>query len=183
MATVESLLSAEEFAELRGLPEPCELVQGEIVVSPPPSFDHGAVCHQLARLLGNHVSKLRLGRVLTNDSGVVTRRGPDTVRGADVAFYSYGAVPKGERPYPYPKNPPELVFEVRSPSETWPELHAKVAEYLAAGVRVVGVADIATRRVVLHYADKPSVTLGEDDTLRLPEALGDFAAPVSALFE
>ena len=36
-----------------------------------------------------------LGRVVTNDSGIVTQRDPDTVRGADVAYYSYARLPKG----------------------------------------------------------------------------------------
>ena len=183
MATVESLITAEEFAEMHGIAEPCELIRGEIVVSPPPSFDHGFVCVQIARVVGNYVAEKRLGRVLSNDSGVVTQRGPDTVRGADVSFYSYAAVPKGERPYPYPKAPPELVFEVRSPSQTWPEVHAKVAEYLAAGVKVVCVADSPSQKVVVHYADKPSVTLSVNDTLSLPEVLGDFSTPINVFFE
>ena len=32
-----------------------------------------------------------LGHVLSNDSGVITERDPDTVRGADISFYSYTA--------------------------------------------------------------------------------------------
>ena len=183
MATVESLITAEEFAEMHGIDEPCELIRGEIVVSPPPSFDHGAVCSAIAEVIGAYVRSKCLGRTLTNDSGVITQRGPDTVRGADVSYYSYAAVPKGERPYPYPKAPPELVFEVRSPSQSWPDVHAKVAEYLAAGVKVVCVADSPSQKVVVHYADKPSVTLSADDTLQLPEVLGDFSTPISVFFE
>lgn len=183
MATVESLITAEEFAEMHGIAEPCELIRGEIVVSPPPSFDHGVVCCAIAEVIHSYVRSKGMGRVLTNDSGVVTQRGPDTVRGADVSYYSYAAVPKGERPYPYPKAPPELVFEVRSPSQTWPEVHAKVAEYLAVGVKVVCVADSPSQKVVVHYADKPSVTLSANDMLSLPEVLGEFSTPISVFFE
>ena len=50
------------------------------------------------RILGNHVYDNDLGRVLSNDSGVITERGPDTVRGADVCFYSFVRVPKGPLP-------------------------------------------------------------------------------------
>jgi hypothetical protein len=39
--------------------------------------------------------------VLSNDTGVVTERGPDTVRGADISFYSYARVPKGPLPDRY----------------------------------------------------------------------------------
>jgi hypothetical protein len=37
----------------------------------------------------------RLGHVLSNDSGVVTERDPDTVRDADVCYYPYTKVPPG----------------------------------------------------------------------------------------
>ena len=69
------------------------------------SFDHRQFCDE-------H----NLGHVVSNDSGVVTERDPDTVRGADVAFYSYGRVPPGPFPRGYLAVAPELVFEVRSPT-------------------------------------------------------------------
>ena len=59
---------------------------------------HGQICTKIIRLLGNHVEEQKLGHVVANDSGVVTERGPDTVRGADVAYYSYRRVPPG--PFP-----------------------------------------------------------------------------------
>lgn len=183
MSIATTLLTAEEFAEWPDVEGPCELIRGEVVVSPPPSFDHGAICASIAEFVGSHVRTAGLGRVLTNDSGVVTERGPDTVRGPDVAYYSYASVPKGEKPYPYAAKPPELVFEVRSPSESWPQVHAKVAEYLAAGVLAVCVVDGPTRKVVVHHADRPSETLAGDGELRLPAILGDFAMPVGQLFE
>ncbi|MEN0110800.1 MAG: Uma2 family endonuclease, partial [Planctomycetota bacterium] len=124
-----------------------------------------------------------LGRLTSNDAGVITERGPDTVRGPDVAFYSYASVPKGERPQPYAAKPPELVFEVRSPSQTWPEVHAKVAEYLTVGVQAICVVDGPTQQVVVHHADRASETLAGDATLTLPAILGDFELPLSQLFE
>jgi len=38
--------------------------------------------------LGEFVDEHELGRVMSNDSGVITERESDTVRGADVTFYS-----------------------------------------------------------------------------------------------
>ena len=93
------------------------------------------------RILGEYAKDRDLGRVLSNDTGVITERGPDTVRGADISFYSFARVPKGPLPDRYLDTPPDLVVEVLSPSDRWPKVLAKVAEYLDAGTTVVLVLD------------------------------------------
>jgi len=45
---------------------------------------------------------------MCNDSGVITERNPDSVRGADVAFYSYKRLPKGALARGYGPEVPEL---------------------------------------------------------------------------
>jgi hypothetical protein len=47
------------------------------------------------------VDEFKLGRILISDSGINTKRDPDTVRGADIAFYSYARMPKGPAPNDY----------------------------------------------------------------------------------
>ncbi|MEQ8848181.1 Uma2 family endonuclease [Botrimarina sp.] len=183
MATGIPLLTAEQFAELTNIEGPCELVRGKVVVSPPLSFNSGHLCATVIRAVGGYVRANGLGMVVGSGAGVVTERDPDTVRGADVAFYSYQAVPKGTRPQPYAANPPELVFEVRSPSQSWPEVHKKVAEYLEAGVQTVCVVDGPSQKVVVHYADRPSETLDAGQSLRRPEILGDLAVAVGDLLD
>jgi Uma2 family endonuclease len=183
MATVQSLLTAEQYATLPDLEGHHELVRGEIVYMNMPSFRHGEICARLSRLVGYYVDLNGLGRVLSNDSGVITQRGPDTVRGADVAFYSYRAVPKAEHPRMYAPNPPELVFEVKSRDDRWPKIHEKVAEYLEVGVRIVCVVDPETETVAIHHAERPVQSLTSVDVLRFPDVLGDFELPVTKIFE
>ena len=94
MATVETLLTLEEFA---GLPDdgvPRELVRGSIVEMNVPTPRHGYVCQQVARIIGNHVKSQHLGRVVSNNGGIVVGREPDTIRGADVSFYSFARLPR-----------------------------------------------------------------------------------------
>ena len=143
---------------------------------------HGQLCARAVRILGNHADEHDLGHVLNNDAGVITERGPDTVRGADVAFYSFARLPKGPLPASYGPEVPELVIEVRSPSDRWPAVLAKVAEYLNAGVFVVCVLDDESRTAHLFYADRPGRILGPDDELMLPDLLGDFRVPVRRFF-
>lgn len=179
--TSNKLLTAEEFAVLEGIEAPCELIGGEIVMTPMPSFEHGDACGTISRAFGNYVAERGLGRVLANDAGVVTHRHPDTVRGADVAFYSYSAVPKGPRPKPYSANPPELVFEVKPPSDRWAEIDRKVAEYLAAGVQAVCVVDPETETAISHFANKPPVSHAASDELSFPGILDGFSVQLSEL--
>jgi len=120
---------------------------------------------------------------VSNDSGIITERDPDTVRGADVAFYSYGRIPRGPLPPGYLPVPPELVFEVRSPTDRWRDVLAKVVEYLDAGVSVVCVLDPGTETVLLYRDDRPNEVIPAEGELTIPEVLGDFRVPVRRFFE
>lgn len=182
MATVESLLTAEQYATLPDLEGHHELVRGEIVHMNMPSFRHGQICATISRLVGYFVDLHGLGRVLSNDAGVITHRGPDTVRGADVAFYSYAAVPKDEHPQLYAPKPPELVFEVKSRDDRWARIHEKVAEYLDVGVRAVCVVDPETETITIHYSDRPVRSLTSADELTIPDILGEFHIAVREIF-
>jgi Uma2 family endonuclease len=184
MATAEqALLTAEEFGRRPDVGWPEELVRGKIVMSPPPNRRHGQVCGKIGRLLGNFAEEHDIGHVLTNDSGVVTERDPDTVRGADVAYYSYARLPKGPLPPGYGVETPELVFEVKSPSDRWPVVLQKAAEYLNAGVLFVTVLDPDEENVVVYSAEGQPRSLGRDDELSYPGVLPGFAVVVGRLFE
>jgi Uma2 family endonuclease len=124
-----------------------------------------------------------IGHLLSNDAGVITERSPDTVRGADISFYSYARVPKGPLPDRYLDTPPDLVVEVLSPSDRWPKVLAKVAEYLDAGTAVVIVLDDQRRMAQLYHADGTTRLLGAEDELALPYLLGDFRVRVGRFFE
>lgn len=179
----EALLTAEEFARRPDPGYPEELVRGRIVRMPPPNRRHGQVCYKVARVLGHFIDEHDLGHVLSNDSGVITERGPDTVRGADVAYYSYQRLPRGPLPSGYGPEVPELVVEVRSPGDRWREVVDKVAEYLRAGVLTVVVLDSEARTGHVFGADAPPQVLGPEDELALPEVLADFRAPLRRFFD
>lgn len=180
---LQSALTAEEFSRRPDPGYPEELVKGRIVRMPPPGSRHGFLCSEFAWLLRSYLEEHDLGRVVTNDSGVITQRNPDSVRGADVAYYSYNRLPRGPLPVGYPEVVPELVVEVRSPSDRWPTVLAKVAEYLDAGVGVVCVLDDASRTAQVYDAERPVRILNEGDELRFPELLPGFAVNVRRVFE
>ena len=179
----QAVLTAEEFGRRPDPGYPEELVRGRIVSMPPPNRRHGQICSKVDRILGNFADEHELGHVLCNDSGVVTERGPDTVRGPDVVFYSYARLSKGPLPSDYGSEVPELIIEVRSPGNRWPGILVKIAEYLAAGVQYVVVLDPDPQTALVVSAEQPPRILGPDDVLKFPDLLGEFQVVVRRFFE
>lgn len=184
MATITSLLTAEEYMALPDeFDGPTELVKGVLVTMPPPWPRHGELCARISYLIQRYLEDHPTGRVLTNDSSMITERNPDSVRGPDVSYYSFARAPKGPLPRVLLPVPPELVFEVRSPSDRWSELHAKVAEYLNVGVQIVCVVDDNTRSVHVYFPDREPQVLAGENQLALPGVLDDFQVSVRRFFE
>lgn len=178
----QKLLTADEFADLPDDGTRTELVRGVVIEMPPPNFRHGITCGRICRLLGNFVDERNAGWVLSNDSGIVTERGPDTVRGPDVAYLSYARLPKDRVPEKYPPATPELVFEVKSPSDRVAKLSAKAYEYLDAGAVVACVVDPETESVAVFTQNELPRRLSNGDELTLPELFPDFRVPVRQFF-
>jgi Uma2 family endonuclease len=187
----EERMTAAEFLTKYGHCSGVELVKGRVVWAgaeagdhPPEArmakFRHGVISNKAARLLDAFVTAHDSGWVATNDTFVPV--GPDTVRGADVLYVSYTRVPKGEPPEDL-TGPPELVIEVRSPTDRWTALVAKALEYLAAGVTAVVILDHKTRSATVYRDEDRQDVFESDDTLTLPDVLPDFAVPVKRFFE
>ncbi len=183
MATIDVLLTADEYSRLPDLGQPTELVRGKVVMMNVPGARHGKVCARIAYQLMSFNERQRLGHVMTNDSGVVTTREPDSVRGPDVAFYSFQRLPPGDVTAGYPAMPPELVFEALSPSDRWSELQQKAVEYLEAGVCCVCLVDPQREIVTLYYPDQPPQTLVDGASLEIPGILPGFSVAIRSFFK
>ena len=185
MATAleSALMTLAEFAAMPNVGPQTELVRGKVIELPPTNFIHGLVCVEIGTLLSIAAKQLESGRVIGNDSGVITHRNPDSVRGPDVAYYSNAKIPPADQWRGYPDLPPDLVVEVRSPSDRWPMMLEKAAEYLAASVLVVVILDPNTRSAHLFDADQPPRVLGPDDNLTFPSLLESFNVRVGSIFQ
>lgn len=177
------LLKAEDYLALPDNGVPNELVRGRIVPMNLPTPRHGEICVQIIYLVRRFLEDHRLGRLVSNDSGVMTEHDPDTVRGPDVAFYSYNRIPPGPVPPGYLSIVPELVFEVRSSGDRWGRILAKVGEYLEAGVTVVCVLDQMTERCHMYRNEEDVRVFLPDQELTIPDVLPGFQIVVGRLFE
>ncbi len=185
MSVVQSdrLITIEEFSRMPADGKCRELVRGRVIEMNPPKLRHGQVCSKIGRIYGNAADDSELGHVVTNDTGIITQRDPDTLRGADVAFYSYSKIPRGPLPEDYPSAPPEVVFEVLSPSDQWSKVHGKVSEYLEVGVSVVCVVEPKTETVHVYRPDQAAKELKGNDELVLPEFSAEFRISIKQFFD
>ncbi len=184
MSTVTKKITAEEFAGMPNPGFPCELVGGEIVEMNPPRPRHGQICGNIVYIGRRFNEDHDCMHVLANDTGVITERDPDTVRGPDVWFISYEKVPKGPLANDtYLEIVPDIVFEVISPSDRWDDISSKVNEYLALGVSAVCVLEPQLATVQVFAPDKSSRTFASDEELTFAEILPEFSVAVQRFFE
>ena len=81
-----------------------------------------------------------------------------------------------------PREAPLLAVEIRSDSNTWRELRAKAARYLAHGTQMVWLVDTDARTLELHCTETPPQTLRGDDLIDGGATLPGFRLPVRDLF-
>jgi len=175
------LITAEEFARMPNPPDGSrqELVRGRIETMPPPGGRHGFCCSKMDRRVGGFIEQHGLGSVFANDTGFITGQGPDTVRGADVSFWSKERLP--EIPEGYIDVAPDLAIEVLSPHDRFARLQLKVNEYLTKGVRLIWIVDPEDRSVTVYRPNQQPAILFENDTLAGEDVLPGFSCLVAEL--
>lgn len=178
------LMTAGELAampaELDGHAVKYELYDGELIVMAPPGGEHGRKQAVITRLLMNHAEERGLG-VTFSEAGIVLRRNPDRVVGADAAFVLKQSLPVQYSREGYLITVPELVVEIQSNKDSDAELRSKCQEYFEAGVREIWRIDPQSKTVIVACADGRETTLGLTETL-ITEQLPGFAISVAMLF-
>ena len=156
-----------------------ELRDGVIIHMAPPGYIHGRRQHSVSLVLAVAES-LGLGAACS-ETGIILRRNPDSVVGADAAFILSASLPARLSDEGYLETIPEIVVEVRSKNDSRPEILDKCDEYHRAGVREVWVIDPDARTLAVHAADGSVRVIREADAVT-SELLPGFAVPAAALF-
>jgi len=174
------LLTAEEVERISLPGKQVELVRGRLVVREPPGTHHGAIAATLAYHLTDFARRNGLGQVFAQDTGFKIASDPDTVRAPDVAFVGREHVglihSRG-----YAALSPDLLAEILSPDDRPAEVLAKVADWLAAGTKIVWVVDPERREVRVYRQDGSLSLLRESDALDGEEVLPGFTCAVAEI--
>ena len=179
--TTTGLMTAEELFRLgddvRG-----ELIRGVFCETMSAGEEHGGIVMNLGIELGVFIKPRQLGRLVGSDAGYLLERDPDTVREPDIAFTSAERRPLDVWSKSYTEVVPDLVVEVRSPTDTRRATHEKAEMWLSFGVRLVWAVHPDTRTIDVYAAGAAVVTLGEGDTLDGGDVLPGFTCAVAAVF-
>ncbi|MBI4771115.1 MAG: Uma2 family endonuclease [Chloroflexi bacterium] len=178
----EALLTGEQALALGDIGS-YELIEGRIMDMSPTGFEHGDYELNFGEAIKGFVRRHKLGKVSGGEAGIYTRRNPDTVRGADVAYISHERYAQRKRTHGFLDVAPDLIVEIMSPDDRWSEVIQKLREYFAIGVRLVWVADPESRTVYAYRALTDLQEFGENDNLTAEGVLPGFSVPVAQLFE
>ena len=118
MTTEKTLLTADDLLKLPDDGRHLELLDGELIEMAPTGGRHGDVSANVTYELESYVRSQDLGKVLSNDPGIILRRNPDTVRTPDVCFFARDRVPPGGIPDGLLDLIPDFVVEVVSPGDS-----------------------------------------------------------------
>jgi Uma2 family endonuclease len=176
-------LAAEDLYGLPPDDQRYELVAGTLVCEPPPGAEHGRVEAILVTRLTQFVLAEGRGVVYAGDAGFILARSPDTVRAPDIAFVESERARRCGRRASYFPGPPDLAVEILSPSDRPGDVHAKVADLLGAGTRIVWVVDPATQTIRVYRALLAPRRLCGTDDLDGEDVLPGFRLRVAELFE
>jgi Uma2 family endonuclease len=182
-AATTKLMTAEEFAKLPPDGRLHELVRGHVVEANRPKPPHGRVMLRIGHILADYLDEHDIGHVWGGDSGMITERDPDTVRGGDVMFCRDTKIPEDQFSQEYSEIPPEILFEVMSRDDRRPNVLEKVAEYLQAGVLVDCVVEPELMRLQVFTPDRTEAQiLHANDVFELPDLLPGFGCKVRRFF-
>ena len=181
MTTKTKLMTAEELLAMPDDGFRYQLVRGELVKMAPAGRVHGKRGNRVNVSLSLYVYENNLGETYLAETGFHLEIDPDHVLAPDVAFVSREreeATPEASGFFP---GPPDLAVEVISPSDRYTEVAWKVAEWLAAGTRMVVVVNPRNRTVQAHTPE--GVTeLTESDTLDGGDVVPGWRLAVADIF-
>ena len=159
-----------------------ELVNGQLVERNM-GWEASLIGARLLHLLATYCDSHPVGRLAMADAGYQCFRDePERVRKPDVSLIRFERLPPSETPGGHCPVAPDLAVEVISPRDLFYEVEEKVAEYLAAGVRLVWVITPPTRTVRIHRVNGSISVLTEADELNGEDILPGFHCPVASLF-
>jgi len=177
----KKLITGEEFFRMPNIGS-AELIAGEIVTQMPTGHPHGFIESMIAFFLNLFVREQKLGRVLTGEVGIYTKRNPDQIRAADVAFISHQRLSEAKEEG-FLDVAPELIVEIMSPANTWTEAQEKLAEYFAIGVNVIWIVDPQLEQVHVYRSLEAFKLFQKQDTLTGDDILPGFSVSLTEIFD
>jgi Uma2 family endonuclease len=153
MTTKLKFITADELLRMPRDGNRYELIRGVLVAKMPTGRPHGETVTMTNYVLTGYVIDNDCGSISSGEPGYRLERDPDTVRAPDVAWFAPGRLPEGIQGYP--ELAPDLAIEVKSPSNSNPEMASKAAMWLSYGSQQVWVEDPERATVTIYRSGAP----------------------------
>ena len=138
-------ITLEDYLQMPEMRQRYDIIDGELIISPAPSFDHQLDIADVYDIIKAFVTKHDSGIVLFAPFDLIIRKLPKlTTRQPDLAFFSWEAIGgKGRGALRAAKRrgvAPDLSVEILSPDQSKAYTERKLADYAAIGIREVWLA-------------------------------------------
>jgi Uma2 family endonuclease len=173
-AEYEAFIARPEHAERR-----FELIDGEIIEKPMPTFEHGTIAARFSQYFWNYFDSHPISGNVAVEARYRPADDPLNDRIPDVS------VVLGDRPITRRGAAnflPDICIEIQSPDDALKGLRDKAAFYLAHGAKYALVVRPEKRLIEVYSADEEIAILRADDALTFPDLLPGFTVEVSRLF-
>jgi Uma2 family endonuclease len=155
-----------------------ELVDGEVIVMSPSGYESEEITTRISSKLFEHVDKNRLGRVTGSNAGFILPN--SDVRAPDVSFVLAQRLRKSPRGFA--ELAPDLIFEVKSPTDSLKKLREKIDSFLSQGTIVGILIHPEQRWIEIRRMGQEPVTLRDGEMLSVPDLLPGWEVRVDDLW-
>lgn len=157
---------------------PMELVDGEIIIMSPSGYESDETAMSFGAQLWSWVKPRQLGRVTGAGAGFILPNS-DT-RAPDVSFVRADRL--RQSPRSYAELAPDLMVEVKSPTDSLTKLREKIQSFLSQGTSIGILINPENHTLELYRPEQDVMVLHDGDTLTLPELLPGWAVAITDLW-
>ncbi len=155
-----------------------ELVNGDIVVMSPSGYESDEVALEFGAQLRNWIKPRQIGRVTGAGAGFILPNS-DT-RAPDVSFVRSSRLRRS--PQGFAELAPDLMVEVKSPSDSLVRLRTKIDRFLEQGTLIGILIHPEQRWLEIRRLGQEPIQLKDGDILTLPDLIPDWQLPISDLW-
>ncbi len=155
-----------------------ELVDGNIIIMSPSGYESDEVALELGAQLRNWVRPRKLGRVTGSSAGFDLPN--SNVRSPDISFVLASKLQRSPRSYA--ELAPDLMVEVKSPTDTIKSLRDKIRDFLSLGTKVGILVNPEKHTVEIYRPDEDVIALGDGDVLSVPDLLPGWEVAIADLW-
>jgi Uma2 family endonuclease len=155
-----------------------ELVNGEVIVTSLSGYESAEVATRMGGKLFASVDDRKLGRITGSSAGFILPNS-DT-RAPDVSFVR--AERLRQSPRGFAELAPDLMVEVKSPSDSVTKLRAKIQQFLELGTQVGILLNPDDRTVEIYRQEQSTIVLRDGDILTIPDLFPGWQVAVEELW-